>query len=621
MAEKHVRLVREVELRDSKVDVEKRTVDFSFSSDYPVPRWFGKEILSHAPGACDLTRMNGGANALFNHNMNDYVGVVEKAWIGQDQRGHCSVKFSDSPSAVQKMNDVAAGILRNVSFGYEIDELLLTKQGQDGADSEYTATRWTPFEVSFVTVPADPTVGVGRAEGLEKLVTRANRSFEEQSIKLAVQSPAKKENVMPEVVVTPIDEKEVRTQAVKQERDRTAAITALCKRFNQEAMAQDLLTNDRTIEEARAAILEKLGMRQVPVTGNEGLIGMSEREIKQFSFLRAIKAMMDPQNRQAQDDAKFEREVSDAAQKATGRAARGMLIPFDVLRAPLTFDGKSQRDLVVGTSTAGGNLVGTNLLTASFIDILRNKSILQAAGAQTLTGLIGNIAIPRMSASTTAYWVGEGGLPTESQAAFDQVTMTPHTVGAFEDYSRRLLLQTSMDIEALIRSDLASVLALEIDRVGFYGLGSASQPLGIANTSGINTTDLAAAAPTWAEFVGMETKVNAANADIAAMKYITNATGFGALKTTVKAATYPVYLLGDDGMANGYPVLRSNQVAAGDFFFGVWNQLIIGFWSGVDILIDPYTGGVAGNVRVIAHQDVDLAVRHPEAFVRSNDTL
>lgn len=595
---------REMSVAVSNADKESRLVQFSFSSEFPVERWFGTEILSHAPGAADLSRMNAGANALFNHDMDAYVGVVEKAWVGDDKRGYCEVRFGNSPEADQIFQDVSAGILRNVSFGYQIDDLVLSRQGKEGQDSEYTATKWTPYEVSFVTVPADPTVGMGRSAGLEDsqlkdLVRKANEVFEVQNKPAGV--PAPKETRMENV----IDVKSERESAMKEERARSKAITALCEKHGVGELARELIDSDRSLTDAREIVLEKILSRtQKPVTEGAAEIGMSPKEVRQYSFLNVIRAQMNPTDAKAQEAAKFEREVSDAAQAKTGRAARGFLVPFDVLN----------RALSVGTASAGGNLVETDLLAGSFIEVLRNKSIVMQAGAQSLTGLQGNIAIPRQTGAATAYWTAEAASPTTSSQAFDQVAMSPHTVGAYTDYSRKLMLQSSMDVESMVRGDLAAVLALEIDRAALYGSGSSGQPTGVKNVSGINTVAIAALGkPTFPEIVSLETSVNSANADIGAMKYIVNAAGYGNLKTTPKVTSQPIYIL-QDGQANGYDVLRSNQVVANDFWFGVWNQLILGFWSGLDILIDPYTNSTSGSIRVVAHQDCDIAVRHPVAF-------
>jgi hypothetical protein len=119
----------------------------------------------------------------------------------------------------------------------------------------------------------------------------------------------------------------------------------------------------------------------------------------------------------------------------------------------------------------------------------------------------------------------------------------------------------------------------------------------------------------------METKVAADNADIGAMSYITNSTIFGGFKTTEKAAGTAQFILEPGGTVNAYNVVRSNQVATGDVFFGVWNQMIMGMWGALDIQVNPYALDKSGSVRVTALQDVDVAVRHPEAFCRGNNTL
>jgi HK97 family phage major capsid protein len=312
-----------------------------------------------------------------------------------------------------------------------------------------------------------------------------------------------------------------------------------------------------------------------------------------------------------QEAAAFERECSDAAAAKAGKTAQGIMVPNDVLR----------RDLVVGTASAAGNLVGVDFRPGSFIELLRNRSALAGLGVASLTGLSGNVAIPRQTGAATAYWVAESGSPTESNQTVDQVNMSPKTCGAFTDYSRKLMLQSSIDVEQMIRQDLATVLALEIDRVGLYGLGNTNQPLGIKLTTGINTVNFAGAVPTYAEVVSMESAIAADNADIGAMSYLMNAAMRGSLKTTEKASATAQFIFEPGGTVNGYNAAVSNQVASGDIFFAVWSQLIMGMWSGLDLTVDPYTHSTSGTVRVVALQDVDFAVRHPEGFCRGADTL
>jgi len=183
------------------------------------------------------------------------------------------------------------------------------------------------------------------------------------------------------------------------------------------------------------------------------------------------------------------------------------------------------------------------------------------------------------------------------------------------------LLQSSSDIEALVRNDIASVLALEIDRVAFYGTGSSNQPTGakVAIASSSTEINFAAATPTFAEVVSLESAINAGNADLGSMKYIVNANMAGALKTKEKASGFPVYVL-DGGSMNGYPVLMSNQIASGDVWFAAFNQLMIGMWGGLDLMSDPYTFSNTGAVRVRALQDIDIGIRNIGSIARGNDT-
>lgn len=587
-AETGKRQVRAISTRE--VTVTDGVIEFPFSSEEPVDRWFGDEILSHEKDAADLSRLNDGAPLLFNHDMDEYIGVVEKAWIGEDRRGYVRVRFASHDFAQQIKTDVEAGILRNVSFAYQV-----RKYVEDVKSGTYTGTDWMAYEVSFVTVPADQTVGVGRA-----LTEQAEAPA--STVTAASSAIPKKEIVMENTEV-----KSVRDEAVTAERARISSINALGEKFKKGDLARQLIEGGRSIDEARAAFLESMGIEQKPVTGKEAEVGMSQKEVRQYSFLRAINAIANPTDRNAWEAAAFEREVSEAAARKNGRDVKGILIPVDVLR--------SKRDLTIGgTNHTGENIVATDLMADSFIELLRNRSVAQRAGATVMNGLVGNVAIPKQTGGATSYWVAESGAPTESMATLGQVAMTPKTVGAFTDFSRKLMLQSSIDVENMVRGDLAQSLALAVDLAAFYGTGSNNQPTGIKNISGINTKDFAATNPTFAEIVGMESEVAADNADVGTMAYIFNAAMRGALKTTEKASSTGQFVFEPNGTVNGYRAEVSNQIAAGDVFFGNFADLILGFWSGVDLTVDPYAGSTSGTVRVIALQDVDIAVRNAVSF-------
>jgi HK97 family phage major capsid protein/HK97 family phage prohead protease len=569
-------------------EVEDRTYEFPFSSEFPVARYFGNEILSHDAKAADLSRLNDGAPLLFNHNPDRVIGVVERAYIdGKKRRGYARVRFSRNPFAQEVLSDVKDGVLRNVSFGYSIDKM------EERGSGDFVATAWSPYEVSVVSVPADPGVGIGRA-------------LEAESAAPAAPTP----DPIPSMENTTTDLAVVRAEAAEAERSRIAGISALCDKHNMADLGRQLIESGRSIDEARAAVLDKLDIKQEPVTMSAAEIGLTEKESRSFSFLRAINYLANPTDRSARDAAAFEIEASDAAAAKLGRQSRGITIPQDVLR----------RDLTVGAATAGGNLVATELDAGSFIDLLRNASALDQAGATVLTGLTGNLAIPRQSGAGTAYWVAESGSSTESQQTVDQVSLTPKTVAAFTDYSRRLMIQSSIDVENMVRSDLARVLALKIDLAGLYGTGSNGEPLGLKLTTGIGTENFAAAIPTFAEVVALESDVATANALLGSPVYLMNAAMRGGLKTKAKDAGSGLFVM-EGNEVNGYRGVLSNQVESGDLWFGNFADLIIGYFSGLDLMVDPYTHSTSGTVRVVAMQDVDIAVRHPESFSRGNDTL
>jgi HK97 family phage major capsid protein/HK97 family phage prohead protease len=569
-------------------EVEERTFEFPFSSEYPVARYFGNEILSHESKAADLSRLNDGAPLLFNHNPDRVIGVVERAYIdGNKRRGYARVRFSRNSFAQEILSDVKDGVLRNVSFGYSIDKM------EERGSGDFVATAWSPYEISVVSVPADPGVGIGR-------------SLEDDNAASAAPTPdpiPSMENTTPDLAV-------VRAEAAKAERSRIAGISALCDKHGMADLGHQLIESGRSIDEARAAVLDKLDIQQEPVNMSAADIGLTAQESRSFSFLRAINYLSNPTDRAAREAAAFEIEASEAAASKLGRQSRGITVPQEVLR----------RDLNVGTASAGGNLVATELDAGSFIDLLRNASALDQAGATVLTGLTGNVAIPRQSGAATAYWVAESGSPTESQQTVDQVSLVPRTCAAYTDFSRRLMIQSSIDVENMVRNDLARVIALKIDAAGLYGTGASNEPLGLKNTTGIGTVDFAAAAPTFAEVVDLESDVATANALLGSPVYLMNAAMRGNLKTTKKDAGSGIFIM-ENGEVNGYTGVLSNQVASGDLWFGNFADLIIGYFSGLDIMVDPYTHSTSGTVRVVALQDVDIAVRHAESFSRGNDSL
>ena len=616
------------------LDEKARTIELSFSSEEKVERWFGFEILDHSPGSVRMVRLNTGGPLLLDHATREQIGVIEKAEIASDRKGRARVRFSKGSRAQEIFQDVMDEIRKNVSVGYRIHKFVLEEE-TDGI-ATYRATDWEPLEISLVSVPADITVGVGRDEDRLAREVPVDNVREEQ--------PKKEANKMPEV-----DIEKTKSEARQAESKRVNDILSLGEQHNCMELARKAVKEDKSVDDFREEILRTVYKAKPVAQGETAKIGMSDKDVRKFSLIRAINALANPTDRQAREAAAFEFECSDAQAKKLKKQPQGFFIPRDVMEYQAEARDISrferlitmllQRDLVVGTATAGGHLVATELLAQNFIDLLRNRMMVRRLGATILGGLVGDIAIPRQTGGATAYWVAESGAPTESQQAFDQVAMTPKTVGAFTDISRKLLLQSSIDVEAFVRSDLATVLALELDRAAINGSGSGNEPKGILNVTGIGdvpggTNGLA---PAWSHIVNLETEVAIDNADIGTLAYLTNAKVRGKLKQTEKAANTALFiweLMQADpgfGLLNGYRAGVSNQVPSNltkgsgtnlsAILFGNWADLIIGEWGTVDVLVDPYTGGAAGTVRVRLLQDVDINVRHPESFSAMKDAI
>lgn len=402
-------------------------------------------------------------------------------------------------------------------------------------------------------------------------------------------------------------------KARQDERDRAAAITALGKKFKLEDLARQLIDSDKSIDEARMAVLDTISTKQAAISGAGGdtvsMIGLSEKDKKNYSWMRAIRALANPTDRKAQEAAAFEFEVSQAGCKLRGKESEGIFVPQDVLMR------QQGRALLKGTPSAGGYLVATELQPQSFIELLRHKQALVAAGIRTMSGLVGDLAIPKQTGGATAYWVGEATDVTGSSQTFGQVTMSPKTLGAYTDLSRKLIIQATPDAENIVVDDLTRVLALELDHAGLYGTGSSSQPLGIANVASIQTKDITNNAPTFPELVDMESKIAGSDADVSTMSYLVNAAMRGYMKSTVKFSSAGSATIWEPGnQINGYNAITSNQLTTGDVFFGNWNDLVLGLWSGIDLNVDNISLAKQGGIRLIVLQDVDYAVRHAESF-------
>lgn len=615
------------------IDKDKRTLELSFSSDAEIKRWGMIEILDHSAAAVDLSRLNNGGPLLFNHDLDNVIGVIERAWLDGTGKGRALVRFSKREEAEEVWQDIQDGILKNVSVGYRINGVKLKETRDDGTDV-YLVTKWEPYEISIVSAPADPSVGVGRSN---KPTTQTEKTISPMKEKLiaacAARSIALKGDetedqllallsANPEPTQRQIQVGEDNSRGATDERNRVKAILSAGEQYGQRELASKAIQEGQSLDAFRAVLLEAVNKQNKQVQDANSPIGLSEREVKGFSFVRLLRALTaDASSVRAESEAAaFELEACRAAgDRVTHRAVKGTMIPTDVILAGM--DGKRGTNTVSITSGSGytgngGNTVQTTLLSQSFIETLRNRTVLMQLGTE-LSGLVGNFDIPRQTTNTTATWIGEDGDSVKTDMDFGLLSLRPKTVAGHTEVTRRMLMQSSLGVEALIRSDLARTLALAIDFEGFYGTGSSNKPTGIKATSGINSFNWATAnTPLFTEFVRMETEIALDNAEVANMAYVTNPSVRGYTKGARKIATSTdsTTIWEPGNTINGYRTEITNQIATGDVFFGNFADFILGMWGGLEITTDPYTHSTKGRIRVVTMQDVDYVIRRAASF-------
>lgn len=259
------------------VDTDSRTVELSFSSETPYGRWFGDEILCHDEECINLERFNNGlGTVLFNHDRDAVVGHIEKVWL-EDNRGKALVRFDTDEQSETIFQKVQSGTLQGVSVGYAInryevleDEDTKSTNGRFNGPA-YVVTDWEPLEISIVSVPADPTVGVGRsAEEIHTSIdTQEDNTRMDQEKNLEVQE------VKSAPVETGLTQADLQ-KAMEQERKRTSEITAMFRDFDVEG-ADEAIVLGKSVEEAREMVMDQLRAR------NKGVfVTMGEAESDKF---------------------------------------------------------------------------------------------------------------------------------------------------------------------------------------------------------------------------------------------------------------------------------------------------------------------------------------------------
>jgi len=574
--------------------IDDRRVRMAVSSEMAVERGYGKAVLDHSRGSVDLDFMNSGrAPLLLDHDPERQIGVVESVDLDEQAgRLRAVARFSRNALASEVYDDVVDGIRGNVSIGYRV-----TKMARDEGNMDvFRATSWQPLEVSIVSIPADQSVGVGRAHE---------------------SSPATEtESSVPTVEVNEMEQSNdaVRQEALSAYQKEVGEIIDLGVRHNRRDLADDAIRKGMGLTQFRGLLLDKIADK--PLDAPE--IDMNAKEQRQYSLMNAIRSAAN-----GRLDG-FEAEVSQDLARHYGKEARGFFVPTSIFK----------RDILTTSPANGSNLVPEDHLAGEFIDALRANLVISGLGARMMQGLKGDVAIPALNSKTTVGFVSENAAPgSEGAPDFRQVTMTPKEMRQHVDISRKLMMQSDPSVEQIIRDDLTRQFAAKIDEVAIEGGGS-GEPTGILETNGIGSVALGTnGGPiTYASLVDLEREVAVDNALAGSLAYLTNPKVVGDMRQTPRqtSGVEGNFILNDTNRVLGYDVASSTLVpsdltkgttsnSCSAVIFGNFSDLMIGMFGGLDVLVDPYTGSDKGATRIAMYQDVDVAVRHAESFAAIKD--
>lgn len=534
-----------------------RHIEAVLASEYPVDRYGESEVLVISPEAVNLERFP--LPLLVSHDTQKLpIGVATNPRF-EDRKLVADLLLADNDEADEIYERIRDGILNNLSIGYKIDRQKETPSGKQ-------VTRFTPHEVSLVSVPADPQAKITQVRVME--------------------------NEIPFADAEDLD------------------MIALAKRHSAWDEYEETKRAGLGIDELRHKVLNKVSsVRALP----DRDIGMSNREIEQFSVAKAIRAMADNDWK----DAGLEREVLRTTEKLRTRQ-NSFVLPNELMR----------RDVL--KSGTGGELVGVQFLGDRFIDALYTESdVLNRC--TLLSGLTQDVAIPRMTSSSSSAWYAEGGTIAESTPAFDQLTLSANTLASMVEYSRKLLRQS--DVEQILRRDMSRTMAIALDTAILNGSGSGAEPTGILQTSGIGAVagGTNGGAPTYDDMVDLIAAVAEDNARSEGSVFISNSKVEAKLRKTSKVSSTDSVMVLENGQVAGRDFIISNAMPSNltkgtgsglsAILFGDLREVVVGMFGDLEVVVDPHTKLNENLLRIASFMEVDLGLRHVESFAAMNDAI
>lgn len=634
--------------------------EIAFSSEQPYQRQFWDEqnqemvvldeILVHTPEAVDLSRLNNNAPLLFNHNFDNHIGVVCDARIDADNVGRALVKFSKHGTLANDIrNKVIEGTMEKISVGYDIKEYHI-----DYAKSQLIVSKWIPHEISWVTVPADDSVGLNRSLNTITVNLGAKRDMTKEQIEeikeeqesAQVEETPVEENKEPKVEETqerqveenkedenledgkdakhpesvdddsstvreteevkeereaaPVEEEKTEEVAERSEEDEEE-IREIARELNidDSELVRALAIKDMTPEAFRTKALNNL----VNAQRNNEQIKDSKME-KTFDLNNVIRSLVDGAALGA-NEAEYSAMAAGAAMQR-GRAARGgsVFVPAAAMRAASA--GNTKADLTAITDE--------KLMTESYIEMLMPESVLGRLGVTVYSGLNSPTAIPKMTKSSVDAFgfVDENGAAPESKAEFANVKLSPKTFAGGNPISRQSL-KTVPGIATLITDHINKAVRIKLEQLILSDKANDRGPAGLVKQLVDASRVTKKAAFSYKDFLKEIAALTDAGVPAQAIKFAMSGATAAELESTLKDNGVSGYII-ENGKLAGYEVVTSGVIPADHIVLGDFSGITIGEWGGLELDMDLTTYRDRGAVVPRIFVDLDYVVAQPEAL-------
>lgn len=622
-----------------------RRIDVICATEYEYNQWFGREILRVDSESVDLTRLNSGTSpVLLDHSRDGLkqVGVVENARIVNRQL-LTTLRFSKNPLGDEIYRDILDGIRSQISNGYRI--LSYEVDDSNRQDPLYTITNWLPYEVSVVTVNADPESLVRRGYFIpdnnnnyraagepnrgSEMNNRGNPQGNQGNPQLqqrALEVPEQNQQGNPQDQNPQDNPQDQNPEQNAQRDDTNPEVTVVNpssfeiyergKQENEQSLAMEIIGQRGSLEDFEKALRDKRAAIAAEHNADEV---REEQERNRFNLGDLIFQQLEPGSERGQRELEEARDLTeDAKREGYVPQGGGLVIPHSRL------DGvpeRGQRDLTTAANS-GGTLVGTDVRGDLFIDALRNRMVLGDL-VNMVTGLMGNASIPAETTPATAAWLGENETATESNPVIGQISLVPKFVRGFTEISRTLIAQASVDVERVIRNSLMKGIALVVDKAILTGSGSGDEPAGIDAISGLNVVNYGASADdiptalakaTVANLTAVENHLDENNADEMGRAWVVSPNIRQHYRAVpIGTGGIPSWFMGRllDEMA-----YVTNQAASGEAYFGAWMDCYVGLWDAIELLVNPFSGDTAGRVRITGWQMAGFGFGHGVSFAK-----